>query len=82
MQNSSAATSPLNSKNTTILARGSGKLRASWLWWVGWMDRGGVALECFVLQMTAALILHYELLQGGSTPFEPICLVFVAPSWS
>eukprot|EP00984_Skeletonema_dohrnii_P005501 scaffold1938_cov114-Skeletonema_dohrnii-CCMP3373.AAC.1 len=38
---------------------------------VGWMDG-----------MTAALILHYELLQGGSTPFVPICLVFVAPSWS
>eukprot|EP00984_Skeletonema_dohrnii_P005149 scaffold1815_cov147-Skeletonema_dohrnii-CCMP3373.AAC.1 len=50
----------------------------------GWSEsgRGGVALECFVLQMTAALILHYELLQGGSTPFVPICLMFVAPSWS
>ena len=41
-----------------------------------------VALESFVLHMPAALILHCELLQGGSAPFVPICLEFVAPSWS
>eukprot|EP00985_Skeletonema_marinoi_P020813 scaffold12438_cov147-Skeletonema_marinoi.AAC.4 len=30
------------------------------------------------VRMTAALILHYEFLQGGSTPLVPICLEFVA----
>ena len=40
-----------------------------------------VALESFVLHMPAALILHCELLQGGSAPFVPICLELVAPSW-
>ena len=54
-----------------------------WMWIGNMYYVVALELESFVLlQMPAALFLHYEFLQGGSTPLVPICLEFVAPSWS